>query len=161
MQKSEFGKMVFMKSPKKKLDKPLTLHDFEQGIRTFFSVAITEALKPVMQSIDDLALATARGFEEVRADIRELQYDVRQLKQDVSVLKVDVNLLKVDVSVLKQDVAVLKQDVTVLKQDVSVLKTDMTTMAERMGTVESFVSSNRIDRLEDDMKVVKLHLKLQ
>lgn len=132
-----------------------------------------------LQAISELL---DRKFERelypIKKDISEIKEDVTELKEDVVVLKEDVTGLKEDIVVLKEDVVDLREDVTGLKEDVSSLDKQINDMNKKVDHMddqlkrmefsqeqeiipklcmlyETFVPTNRITRLEEEMDTVK------
>jgi chromosome segregation ATPase len=107
-------------------------------------------LETIQQSIEGLAIATAKGFSEVNVRLDRIEGDVAILKDDVAILKVDVAILKDDVAILKDDVSNLKIEMKEVKGG----------LFELNSKVDNLAKSNKedIDILSSDMIFVKKKL---
>ncbi|HEY4508406.1 MAG TPA: hypothetical protein VJJ55_01990 [Candidatus Paceibacterota bacterium] len=89
-------------------------------------------------TIDELAGMIKCGFDATatKADIIRLDGDIVGLKKDVYILKQDIAALKVDIARLEKEIAELRQDILHVNRLPSVVV-------------------RRIDRMEDDIRLIK------
>jgi hypothetical protein len=94
-----------------------------------------EVIEIVETSVEKLAIITAKGFEDVHAEIKAIK-EVMATKEDLKGYATKEDLQKLEAKMATKE--------------------NLEDMEERL----TMKHGNRIERLEDGMRVVKTHLKL-